>query len=105
MAELLRMPELAANTNEAVLASWSIPEGTPFSAGAVLATVETAKASVDVEAEADGVLVRTLVEAGSEVPVYYDSMLAKVAPKASLTLTVPHLIRLAIARARRPSWL
>jgi hypothetical protein len=31
------------------------------------------------------------------------SMLAKEAPNASLTLTVPHLIRLARARARRTS--
>ena len=33
------------------------------------------------------------------------SMLAKVAPNASLMLTVPHLICRAMARPRAPSWL
>jgi pyruvate dehydrogenase E2 component (dihydrolipoamide acetyltransferase) len=69
MAQLLRMPEVAANTNEAVLGSWQIGEGASFAAGAVLATVETAKAAVDIEAEQDGVLVRALVDEGSEVAV------------------------------------
>ncbi len=69
MAQLLRMPEVAANTNEAVLGSWQIGEGASFAAGSVLATVETAKAAVDIEAEHDGVLVRALVAAGSEVAV------------------------------------
>jgi pyruvate dehydrogenase E2 component (dihydrolipoamide acetyltransferase) len=69
MAQLLRMPEVAANTNEAVLGSWQVREGAPFTAGSVLATVETAKAAVDIEAEHDGVLVRALVDEGSEVEV------------------------------------
>jgi pyruvate dehydrogenase E2 component (dihydrolipoamide acetyltransferase) len=63
------MPEVAADTNEAVLGSWSVPEGMSFVAGAVLATVETAKAAVDIEAESDGVLVRALVDEGREVSV------------------------------------
>lgn len=69
MARLLRMPEVAADTDEAVLGSWSLPNGTPFIAGAVLATVETAKAAVDIEADSDGVLVRALVDEGREVSV------------------------------------
>ena len=39
------------------------------------------------------------------MPPIGESMLAKVAPNASLMLTVPHLIWRAIARARAPSWL
>ena len=45
MPSLLRMPEVAANTTEAVLGTWSMAEGQGFTAGAVLATVETAKAA------------------------------------------------------------
>ena len=67
MAELLRMPEIAANTTEAVLSSWPLAEGATFSRNDVVATVETAKAVVDVAAEADGVLLRRLVAAGAEV--------------------------------------
>lgn len=63
------MPEVAAAQTSAVLASWPVALDTRFSAGDVIATVETDKAVVDVEAESDGVLLRTLVPAGTEVEV------------------------------------
>ena len=69
MATLLRMPEISANTVEAVLAEWPLSENTAFAAGDAIATVETEKAVVDVPAEADGVLLRTLIEPGKSVPV------------------------------------
>lgn len=69
MAEILRMPEIAANTTEALLATWLVEPETPFAAGDPLATIETDKAAVDVAAEADGVLLRVLVPAGTEVEV------------------------------------
>jgi len=69
VAELLRMPEIATDTTEAVLSSWPLPEGSAFSRDDIIATVETAKAVVDVPAEADGVLLRRLVAAGTEVAV------------------------------------
>jgi pyruvate dehydrogenase E2 component (dihydrolipoamide acetyltransferase) len=67
--ELLRMPEIAANTEEATLASWPVPERQPFRASDVIATIETAKAAIDVAAEADGIIVATLVTPGTDVPV------------------------------------
>jgi len=69
MARLLRMPEVAANALEAVLSNWPIPENTPFRGGDTIATVETEKAVVDVPADADGVILRTLVPAGAVVEV------------------------------------
>jgi len=69
MARLLRMPEMAANAVEAVLAEWPVPENTPFSAQDSIATVETEKAVVDVPADANGVILRTLVPAGATVEV------------------------------------
>jgi pyruvate dehydrogenase E2 component (dihydrolipoamide acetyltransferase) len=69
MPELLRMPEIAAATTSAVLAGWPVPVNTRFSASDVIATVETDKAVVDVEAESDGVILRTLVAEGTEVEV------------------------------------
>jgi pyruvate dehydrogenase E2 component (dihydrolipoamide acetyltransferase) len=65
----MRMPEVAAGATEAVLSVWNVPVGTAFSAGDVLVTVETDKAIVDVEAEADGVVLRHLAEAGATVEV------------------------------------
>src|SRR4051812_19153440 len=69
MALLLRMPEISANMVEAVLSEWPLAENSSFSAGDPIATVETDKAVVDVPAETDGVLLRTLVEPGKSVTV------------------------------------
>jgi pyruvate dehydrogenase E2 component (dihydrolipoamide acetyltransferase) len=69
MPELLLMPEIAAATTSAVLSQWPVAEHAPFSARDVIATVETDKAVVDVEAESDGVILATLVAAGTEVAV------------------------------------
>jgi pyruvate dehydrogenase E2 component (dihydrolipoamide acetyltransferase) len=67
MAQLLRLPEIATGTTEAVLSSWSVAENASVAAHDVVAVVETAKAVVDVEAETDGVLLRLLVQPGAEV--------------------------------------
>jgi pyruvate dehydrogenase E2 component (dihydrolipoyllysine-residue acetyltransferase) len=69
MATLLRMPEISANTVEAVLSEWPLPENAEFAAGDPIATVETEKAVVDVPADAAGVLLRTLIEPGKSVSV------------------------------------
>ena len=67
MPELLRIPEVAAGATEAVLSGWPLAENTAYSTGDVIATVETAKAAVDIEAEASGVILRRLVAEGAEV--------------------------------------
>ena len=69
MPRLLRMPEVAANAVEAVLQEWKVEENAAFSSADVLATVETEKAVVDVEADAEGVLLKTLVPNGAQVEV------------------------------------
>lgn len=68
-ATLLRMPEVAANAAEAVLRGWEVEVNAPFAAGDVIATIETDKAVVDVEAEAPGVLLRPLAAEGATVAV------------------------------------
>lgn len=69
MPRVLRMPGVSANATEAVLAEWLVAEAAAFDAADALATVETDKALVDIEAEAAGVLLTTLVPAGSQVEV------------------------------------
>ncbi len=69
MARVLRMPEVAANATEAVLAEWLVVESGDFAVGDTIATVETEKALVDVEAEAAGTVLVTLVRPGSAVDV------------------------------------
>lgn len=64
MATILRMPEVLANATEAVLSNWMIAEGASFSAGDILAEVETEKALVDLPAETDGILGRFIAQSG-----------------------------------------
>jgi pyruvate dehydrogenase E2 component (dihydrolipoamide acetyltransferase) len=69
MATLLRVPEVAAGAAEAVLSEWLLEENVPYRAGDSIALLETDKAQVEVEAEADAVILRTLVPGGSHVEV------------------------------------
>jgi pyruvate dehydrogenase E2 component (dihydrolipoamide acetyltransferase) len=67
MAKLLRMPEVAANATEAILQSWALAENAEYAVLDTIATIETEKAVVDIDAEEAGVLLKTLVEAGASV--------------------------------------
>ena len=69
MPRLLRMPEVATGATEAVLAEWVVAERAEFAATDTLATVETDKAMVDVEADDAGVVLKTLVAPGAHVEV------------------------------------
>lgn len=69
MAEIVTMPKLGFDMAEGTLVRWVIAEGEAVNKGAVLAEIETDKATVEVEANASGTLLRHLVEPGSVVPV------------------------------------
>jgi pyruvate dehydrogenase E2 component (dihydrolipoamide acetyltransferase) len=69
MATLLRMPEVAAGATEAVLSEWLVKENAPFATGDPIAVVETDKAAVEIAAEADGMILKTLVSGGASVEV------------------------------------
>jgi pyruvate dehydrogenase E2 component (dihydrolipoamide acetyltransferase) len=77
MAELLRMPAVDAGVTSAVLSGWPLAEGAAFAKGDPIVVVETAKAEVEVGAEQDGTLLKTLVPTGAEVEV--DSPIAVIA--------------------------
>ncbi|MER5613779.1 2-oxo acid dehydrogenase subunit E2 [Streptomyces sp. NPDC002215] len=69
MAELFRMPAVAADAATAVLSAWQVAEGEAFTKDDALVSIETDKAEVDVSAERDGVLLKALYEAGVEIEV------------------------------------
>lgn len=69
MAHLMRMPEITANAIEAVLTEWLVSDGAAYQDREPLASIETDKAVVDVEAESPGTLLRTLVAPGTTVAV------------------------------------
>jgi len=69
MADTINMPKLGFDMAEGTLVRWVIMEGEPVTKGAVLAEIETDKATVEVQSSAEGIVYRHLVSAGDVVPV------------------------------------
>lgn len=69
MADIVIMPKLGFDMAEGTLVRWLKAEGEKVEKGEVLAEIETDKATVEVEANFGGVVLRQLVEAGAVVPV------------------------------------
>lgn len=69
MASVLRMPGVSADATEAVLVEWTVKPGAQVKRGDVIASVETDKAMVELEAEEDAVLLKTFASAGEAVSV------------------------------------
>jgi pyruvate dehydrogenase E2 component (dihydrolipoamide acetyltransferase) len=69
MAEVVIMPKLGFDMAEGILIRWIIFEGEPVEKGQVLAEIETDKATVEVEALADGIVHKHLVSEGAITPV------------------------------------
>lgn len=63
-SELL-MPAMSPTMTEGTLTEWKFKVGDSFKAGDVLMTLETDKASMDVEAQDDGILGKVLVSCSS----------------------------------------
>lgn len=69
MAEIVTMPKLGFDMAEGTLVNWIIQEGEQVAKGAVLAEIETDKATVEVESVFEGYLSKHLVSEGDIVPV------------------------------------
>ena len=60
------MPALSPTMTEGNIATWRVKEGESFSAGDVLLEIETDKATMDVEAQDDGILMKIMQGDGSK---------------------------------------
>jgi len=60
------MPSLSPTMESGTIASWTLGEGDSFGPGDVLCSVETDKATVDFEAQDDGVVAKILADAGPD---------------------------------------
>lgn len=69
MAEIVNMPKLGFDMAEGVLVRWVIAEDEAVEQGAVLAEIETDKATVEVEAAVSGTVLKHIVEEGTPVPI------------------------------------
>jgi hypothetical protein len=65
-AQNFTMPALSPTMTEGNISSWRVKEGDSFSAGDVLLEIETDKASMDVEAQDDGILAKIIQPDGSK---------------------------------------
>lgn len=64
------MPAMSPTMTEGGLATWKVKEGQSFSAGDVLLEIETDKATMDVEAQEDGIMAKIVVQEGAKsIPV------------------------------------
>ncbi|KAH8658726.1 putative pyruvate dehydrogenase complex protein X component, mitochondrial [Tricladium varicosporioides] len=66
VAQNFTMPALSPTMTEGNIASWKVKEGDSFSAGDVLLEIETDKASMDVEAQDDGIMAKIVQGDGSK---------------------------------------
>jgi Biotin-requiring enzyme/e3 binding domain len=60
------MPAMSPTMTEGNISSWKVKEGDSFSTGDVLLEIETDKATMDVEAQDDGIMARILAPDGSK---------------------------------------
>ncbi|ODV67724.1 hypothetical protein HYPBUDRAFT_152541 [Hyphopichia burtonii NRRL Y-1933] len=69
-AQIFRMPAMSPTMTEGGVVSWKFKSGDNFSAGDVLLEVETDKATIDVEAQDDGIMWDIIIKEGeSGIPV------------------------------------
>ncbi len=69
MAEIVTMPKLGFDMAEGTLIRWAKKEGDKVEKGELLAEIETDKATVEVESQYSGVVLKHLVKEGTAVPV------------------------------------
>ena len=65
----IRLPALSAGMEDAIVARWRKSEGDTVTKGDIIAEIETDKATMDLEAEADGRISKLLVLDGARVEV------------------------------------
>ncbi len=69
MATVINMPKLGFDMAEGLLVRWVKAEGETVEIGEVLAEIETDKATVEVEAETGGVILKHLAAENTSVPI------------------------------------
>ncbi|MCC5926266.1 MAG: pyruvate dehydrogenase complex dihydrolipoamide acetyltransferase [Bacteroidetes bacterium] len=69
MAIIIDMPKLSDTMEEGVISKWNIKEGDAVKSGDIIAEVETDKATMDVEAFDDGVVLKIMAKEGEAVPL------------------------------------
>lgn len=69
MATPILMPRQGQSVESCILTSWNVKEGDAVTTGHIVATIETDKASFEVESPGDGVILGLFFEEGDDIPV------------------------------------
>ncbi|MCH6257033.1 2-oxo acid dehydrogenase subunit E2 [Puniceicoccaceae bacterium K14] len=69
MATIIDMPKLSDTMTEGTVANWLKNEGDAVASGDVIAEIETDKATMELEAFEDGVLLKQIIGVGGSAPV------------------------------------
>ena len=69
MATEIVMPKLGLTMESGIISSWLVAEGDEVKKGQALLEIDTDKVTMEVEAQADGILRKILVSAGVDIPV------------------------------------
>lgn len=69
MASIIEMPKLSDTMTVGTLVSWLKQEGDRVSSGDMIAEIETDKATMELEAFDEGILLKQMVKPGEQVPV------------------------------------
>lgn len=80
-ASIITMPKMSDTMEEGTIASWLKKEGDKVESGDILAEVETDKATMELEAYEDGILLHIGVAEGDSVPV--DGVMAVIGEKGA----------------------
>jgi pyruvate dehydrogenase E2 component (dihydrolipoamide acetyltransferase) len=75
---LLPFPALSPTMEMGTIAKWELSEGDSFSAGSVICSIETDKATMDFEAQDDGVLAKILKDGPDAVDLPIGSPIAVI---------------------------
>jgi len=96
MATFFAMPKLGMNMVEGTIVDWLVKEGEAVKAGQVVLTIETDKATQEVESPAGGILARILRYQG-ETLACNTVMAVIVEPGEALPATIPEMIAEGVA--------
>lgn len=69
MPTVVRMPEVLANSGEAIIQTWLVTVGQEIAIGDPIAEIETEKAVVEYAAEVEGIIAQLVVEQGATIAV------------------------------------
>lgn len=69
MPTVVRMPEVLANSGEAVIQTWLVSVGQEIAIGDPIAEIETEKAVVEYAAEVEGIIAQLVAEQGATIAV------------------------------------